>query len=64
MMPIVARAYLSINPDYAQPPYERNSLVTSVNNIAARLPSAKASRKITEVHDLFLFMAIHKVILE
>jgi hypothetical protein len=34
------------------------------NKIATRLPSARASRKITEVHDLFLFMAFHKVILE
>jgi hypothetical protein len=35
-----------------------------LSKIAARLPSARASHKITEVHGLFLFMAFHKVILE
>ena len=34
------------------------------DKIAAKLVSARASRKITEVHDLFLFMAFHKVTLE
>ena len=43
---------------------ERHGLFTSVNKIAAKLVSAKASRKITEVHNLFLFMAFHKVTLE
>jgi hypothetical protein len=43
---------------------ERNGLVTSVNKISARLSLARATRKVTEVHDLFLFMAFHKAMLE
>jgi hypothetical protein len=34
------------------------------NRYRIRLPSAKASRKVTEGHDLFLFVAFLKVTLE
>jgi len=47
--------------EYGLAGFERHGVFTSVDKIAAKLVSARASRKITEVHDLFLFMAFHKV---